>query len=75
MNGNSIYVQSSGYTTGKGTIELYSIDGKLMVSKNVNLTEEIGLFQIEKPTQSGIYLIKIQSKGATSYVGKVIVMN
>ena len=75
VNGNSIYVQSSGYTTGKGTIELYSIDGKLMVSKNVNLTEEIGLFPIEKPTQSGIYLIKIQSKGATSYVGKVVIMN
>ena len=75
VNGNSIYVQSSGYTTGKGTIELYSIDGKLITSKNVNLTEEIGLFQIEKPTQSGIYLIKIQSKGATSYVGKVMIMN
>ena len=76
VNEKSIYIQSSGYTTGnKGTIELFTVDGKLVASKNVNLTQEIGLFSIDKPTQTGIYLIKVQSIGEAPYVGKVMIMN
>ncbi len=73
VQGNFIYVQTSGAEPGNGSIELYSIDGKIMSTQKIILTREVNTYKIEKPSQRGIYLINILSNGGKVYDGKVMV--
>jgi len=74
VQGNYIYVQTSGAAPGNGSIELYSIDGKKMSSQKVMLTKEVNTYKIEGPLHKGIYLLFIESQGEKLYSGKVMVL-
>ena len=74
VQGNYIYVQTSGAAPGNGSIELYSIDGKKMSSQKVMLTKEVNTYKIEGPLHKGMYLLFIESQGEKLYSGKVIVL-
>ncbi len=67
-----IYVQTSGATPGNGSIVLYSIDGKMMSSQKIVLTNELNTYKIAKPQQTGIYLLHIESNGGNLYNVKVM---
>src|SRR5665647_70872 len=74
VQGNYIYVQTSGAAPGNGSIELYSIDGKKMSSQKVMLTKEVNTYKIEGPLHKGMYLLFIESQGEKLYSGKVMVL-
>ncbi len=74
VQGNYMYVQTTGAVPGNGTIELYSIDGKKLSSQMVMLTKEVNTYKIEKPLSKGIYLVNIVSFGETIYNGKIVVL-
>jgi hypothetical protein len=70
-----VYVQTSGAVPGIGYIELYSTDGKKIVSQKIELTKETNTYKIDKQLHKGIYLINmVSSKGEKLYSGKVPVL-
>ena len=71
---NTIVIQASGATQGKGSIELYSLDGRKMSSQSVTLTKELSTYRIASPKQKGIYLLSIQSEGKKLYTSKIAVL-
>ena len=72
--GNYISLQISGAIPGNASIELYSIDGKKMVSQNIVLTKQISTYKINKQLPKGIYLLNIIDDGEKLYGGKVVVL-
>jgi hypothetical protein len=68
-----IYVQTAASTAGKGSLELYSIEGRKVSSQKIVLTKEVSLYKIEKPAQTGTYLLQILNNGVKMYAGKVMV--
>ncbi|MBC7889275.1 MAG: DUF3494 domain-containing protein [Ferruginibacter sp.] len=73
MDGNYIYLQTSGAMAGNGAIEIYGLDGKKMSSQKIVLTRETSIYKIKKPLQKGIYLLSVQSQGEKLYHGKIMV--
>lgn len=69
-----IYVQTSGAVPGKGSLNLYTIDGKKMSSQKISLTKEVITHKIEKRLEKGIYLLYIESQGQKRYLKKVMVL-
>ena len=67
---NYLYVQVSGAVPANGSIELYGIDGKKIISQNIMLTKESSTYKIDKPLHKGIYLINIVSQGEKLYTEK-----
>ena len=74
VSGNYIYVPTSGAVPGRGSIELFSIEGKRINSQNVSLTKEATTFKIVKPLLPGIYLFSISAQGKKLFTGKVTVL-
>jgi Ice-binding-like len=70
---NFIFVETSGAEVSTGSIELYDISGRLMFSQKINLNKDDSMFKIDKPQQSGLYLLYIGRQGEKSYLGKVMV--
>ena len=68
-----IYVETSGATPGKGSLELYSIEGKKVSSQQIVLTKEGANYKIVKPSNKGLYLVNIVNNGAKIFTGKVMV--
>jgi hypothetical protein len=71
---NFIYVETSGAVPGKGSIELYSVEGRKVSSQQVVLTKEASNYQVAKPSKTGLYLINIISNGAKIFSAKVMVL-
>ncbi|MCW3091002.1 MAG: hypothetical protein JWP81_2071 [Ferruginibacter sp.] len=74
VQGNIIYLLTSGATASKGSIELYSAEGKKISSQSVILTKEPNSYNIAKPLHRGMYLLYLQSNGERLYTGKVMVL-
>ncbi len=72
--GNYIYVQVTGANTGNGSIELFDIQGKKIVSQKVVLTKETSLYKILAPVQRGMYLFNITGQEGKLYNGKAMVL-
>jgi len=71
---NVVYVQVSGATAGKGSIELYNIEGKKITSQPIQLTSETSTYQLAQPLQKGTYLLTITSKGNRLYSAKLMIL-
>jgi hypothetical protein len=71
---NHIYVQTSDAVPGAASIELFSIDGKKLVSQKITLTKVVSTFKIEKSLQKGLYLLNLNGNGKKMYTGKVMVL-
>ncbi len=71
---NYIDVQTSGATPGIGFIRLFTIDGKEISSQKIVLRNEAGAYQIEKPSQRGLYLLTITREGNVLYAAKITVL-
>jgi hypothetical protein len=74
VQGNFIYVQASGTTTGNGTLELVNLDGKKLNSQKVLLTKEASTYKIAKPMQSGMYFINMTGNNGRIYQAKVMIL-
>jgi hypothetical protein len=73
VQGDNVYVLTTGMSEGEGSIQLYSIDGRKVASRNIMLSNDVNTYKIEKPSQSGMYLIYMESRGEKIYTGKIIV--
>ena len=73
VQGSYIYAQTVGSVAGKGTLDLYSMDGRKVATQKVIYTEGSNTFKILKPNQTGIYLLHMEGNGVKLYSGKVIV--
>ena len=73
VQGNQINVQTSGTAAGKGSLSLYSMEGRNILSQNIFLNIEGNTFKIQKPLQTGVYILKINSGSEKIYSGKVFV--
>ena len=71
--GSFIFIETNNTEAGNGTIELYNIEGKLMSTQKVILDKSDNTYKIEKPIQSGLYLLRVTGQGENIYVGKVMV--
>ncbi len=71
---NYIYIKASGAAPAKGSMKLYSIDGRLMSLQMILLTKDLSTYKIDKPLPKGIYLLQLESQGTTLYNKKVIVL-
>ena len=71
--GSFIFIETNNTEAGNGTIELYNIEGKLMSAQKVILDKSDNTYKIEKPNQSGLYLLRVAGQGENNYVGKVMV--
>ena len=74
IQGRNVYVNVLGATAGNGTITLYNIQGRLMLTKKINLTNDSNTYKIENSLQKGIYIINVESLGTKLYTGKVAVL-
>lgn len=72
VQGNNIHVQISGTTPEVGMLELYSMEGKKIFSQKIVLKKELNTYQIVKPTQKGIYMIRVSSVGEKMYSDKIV---
>ncbi len=72
---NTINIKVSGAMAGKGAIGLYGIDGKLIETQEIILTNQPTIYQIEKPSYRGVYIISVQNNGEKIYTGKVMVVS
>ena len=66
-------MQTSGTAAGNGSLSLYSMEGRRILSQNIFLNKEGNTFKIQKPSQSGVYILKINSGSEQIYSGKVVV--
>jgi len=71
---NKISVKISGYPSRKGIIELYTIDGRIIKTKEVLLKNEGNTYLIEKPLYKGTYILSISGENKRLYTGKVVVL-
>ena len=71
---NYIYMQVSGAIPSNGSVEVYGIDGRKILSQNVVITGQVNTFKINKQLQKGIYLINLVSQGQKLYNSKVLVL-
>ncbi|MEP7141901.1 MAG: ice-binding family protein [Ferruginibacter sp.] len=73
VQGNQVYILSSGAKPGDGSIGLYSVDGKKISSQKILLTKEVSTYKIAKTLSKGMYLLYIESHGENVYNGKVMI--
>ncbi|MFP5041740.1 ice-binding family protein [Parasediminibacterium sp. JCM 36343] len=71
---SNIYVSTIGAVAGNGTIQLYSMDGRIISTQKVLLTQEANTFKVSTPVHKGIYILSIESNGKRLYSGKVAVL-
>ncbi|MEO6637064.1 MAG: ice-binding family protein [Ginsengibacter sp.] len=70
---NYLYVKTSNATPGNGLIEVYSTDGKKVLSQKIALTEEVSTFKSGKQLQTGMYIINILNAKEKIYSGKIMI--
>lgn len=70
---NYLYVQASNAVPGNGSIELYSTDGKKILSQKIILAKEATTYKSNKPLQKGVYILNIINGGQKIYTGKLMV--
>ena len=75
VQGNYIYVETSGLEASAGSIEMYDINGRLVSAQKIMMSKENSTYKIYKPQQNGLYILYIGKPGEKSYVGKVMVMS
>jgi hypothetical protein len=73
VNGPSIVVNTQGTNEGSGAIHLISIDGKVLSSQSIQLTNHASQYFINKPTTPGIYFVQLSFEGSIIHTGKVFV--
>ncbi len=73
VEGNQIHVKTSGTGSGKGYISLYSTEGRKILSQNIILNKDGNIFKIQKPLQTGVYILTINTDSEKIYSGRVII--
>jgi Ice-binding-like len=73
VQGNYIYVETTGADVTTGSIELYDMNGRLVSSQKISLNKDSNTYKIDKPQQSGLYLLHIGKQSERSYIGKIMV--
>jgi hypothetical protein len=59
--------------SGRGSISLYSVDGRKVREQEIIIVKGENKYQIDKPTQPGIYLLSMESNGRQLYNSKLII--
>ena len=75
VESNVINIKVSGAVAAKGVIKLYSIDGRSVETKEIILTDQPSVYQLEKPSYKGVFIICIESNGQNIYTSKVMVVS
>ncbi len=73
IQGDIIYIQTSGASSGNGSLELFNIEGRKISSQPIILSNENRTYQINKSLNKGIYIIIIRSGNEKIYSEKIIV--
>ena len=73
INGNTIYLQTSGATAGNGSVELFSIGGKKVASQQVRLSADNNTYQIQHTLSKGVYIMVIRSQNGTIFSDKIMI--
>ncbi|MBP6625040.1 MAG: DUF3494 domain-containing protein [Chitinophagaceae bacterium] len=58
---------------GRGVIELFTMQGERVSSLDLLLNSELTHYQINKPLNQGLYLLRITEEDKTIYTGKILV--
>lgn len=69
----TILIKANGTDAGVGKINLLSMDGKVIQSKSINLTQQTGNYYIETPATAGIFIIQLIQDGSVLHTGKISV--
>ena len=73
VNGNTIYIKTSGKLSGNGSIELYNIDGKKVASQQIHFSGNDNAFEINKSLNKGIYILIIKHQNQKIYTDKIMI--
>jgi hypothetical protein len=71
QTGQTILIKTNGTDMGAGSINLLSMDGKIIHSKSINLTQQTGNYYIETPATAGIFIIQLIQEGRVLHTGKI----
>lgn len=72
-NGNTTCIQTTGKSLSKGSIELFSMDGKRMLSKPINFFENNNTFEMNHSLTKGVYILVIKSNNDQVYSDKIFI--
>jgi len=76
VQGNNIHVIfHSGQTPQSGKIFIQGLDGRIIRSEEVGLFTGANALKIEKPVQTGIYIVSVKTGGGKTYSEKILVQN
>ena len=73
VGGNTIYIQTTGAPDGNGFIELFSMDGRKVVSQQISLSADDNTYQINQSLKKGIYILMIKSYNEYIYSDKIMI--
>jgi hypothetical protein len=71
--GNNIEIRMSNTTSGFGTIELFTIDGKLVSTNKIIIDSRSKHYTINKPFQNGLYFLRILADSEVVHLGKILI--
>ena len=73
VRGNAIHVRVSGAAPGNGSVRIFGIDGRIVLTQSILFSREETAYQIEKPLYPGVYLISMENNGRSIYNDKVVI--
>jgi hypothetical protein len=71
MQGNTIYIQTTGAPSGNGSIELFSMDGRKVASQQISLSGANNTYKINQSLSKGIYILVIKSQNEKIFSDKI----
>jgi len=71
---NNVYIQTSAITSaGTGNLVLYSVEGRKIASQSIIINKEGNIYTVNKPSQKGVYIIKIISGEVLFETVKIVI--
>jgi hypothetical protein len=67
LQGENLFVYLSDCLPGKGSIDLYSVNGTKVLTQNIIFSEGQNMFMIAKPVSVGVYIIQVRRNGESIY--------
>lgn len=72
-NGNTTYIKTAGISSSNGFVELFSMDGKRILSKPIEFLESKNAFQMTHSLNKGVYILVIKSNNDQVYSDKIFI--
>ena len=73
LQGNNIIIQTNGMTDEDLKINIYSMDGKKIISKNILIFKGATSYSIPAPIQKGLYIVQIITANQESINEKILI--